>query len=171
MIIGPIRVTDQLSAQATSPNYIELAAEIVSAFVSNNSVPVTELPALIGNVHAALRNVGNPAPKQEEAKPTPPVPIRRSVTPDYLISLEDGKQYQSLKRHLTRLGFTPEQYREKWGLPRDYPMVASSYSAKRSELAKSFGLGQQRKNAAKAAATSETIKADRPKKRARKKAK
>jgi predicted transcriptional regulator len=164
-------VTDQLSAQATSPNYIELAAEIVSAFVSNNSVPVAELPALIGNVHAALRNVGNPAPTREEAKPMPPVPIRRSVTPDYLISLEDGKQYQSLKRHLTRLGLTPEQYREKWGLPRDYPMVAPNYSARRSELARSFGLGQQRKNAAKAAATSETIKAKVPKKRGRKKAK
>ena len=101
----------------------------------------------------------------------PPVPIRRSVTPDYLISLEDGKQYQSLKRHLTRLGLTPEQYREKWGLPRDYPMVAPNYSARRSELARSFGLGEQRKNAAKAAATSETIKAKVPKKRGRKKAK
>ena len=164
-------MTDQVSVSADTANYIELAAEIVSAFVSNNSVPVTELPALIGNVHAALRNVGNPAPKQEEAKPTPPVPIRRSVTPDYLISLEDGKQYQSLKRHLTRLGLTPEQYREKWGLPRDYPMVAPNYSAKRSELARSFGLGQRRKNAAKAATTSETVKAKVPKKRGHKKAK
>jgi predicted transcriptional regulator len=164
-------MTDQLSAQATSANHIELAAEVVSAFVSNNSVPVAELPALIGSVHSAPRNVGHPAPKQEEAKPTPPVPIRRSVTPDYLISLEDGKQYRSLKRHLAGRGLTPEQYREKWGLPRDYPMVASSYSAKRSELAKSLGLGQQRKNAAKAAATSETIKAKVAKKRGRKMAK
>jgi predicted transcriptional regulator len=162
---------DQVSVPADTANYIGLAAEIVSAFVSNNSVPVTELPALIGNVHAALRNVGNPAPKQEEAKPTPPVPIRRSVTPDYLISLEDGKQYRSLKRHLTRHGLTPEQYREKWGLPRDYPIVAPNYSAQRSALAKSMGLGERRKNAAKTAATSETITADAPKKRRRKKAK
>jgi predicted transcriptional regulator len=164
-------LTDQVSIPADTPNYIELAAEIVSAFVSNNSVPVAELPALIGNVHAALRNVGNPVQKQVEAKPAPPVPIRRSVTPDYLISLEDGKQYRSLKRHLTRLGLTPEQYREKWGLPRDYPMVAPNYSAKRSELARSFGLGQQRKNAAKVATTSEAIKAKVPKKRGRKTAK
>jgi predicted transcriptional regulator len=160
-------VTDQVSESADTPNYIGLAAEIVSAFVSNNSVPVAELPGLIGSVHAALRNVGSPAPKQEGAKPTPPVPIRRSVTPDYLISLEDGKQYRSLKRHLAGRGLTPEQYREKWGLPRDYPMVAPNYSAKRSELARSLGLGQQRKNAAKAAATSETIKAKVPKKRGR----
>ncbi len=164
-------MTDQLSAQATSANHIELAAEVVSAFVSNNSVPVAELPALIGSVHSAPRNVGHPAPKQEEAKPTPPVPIRRSVTPDYLISLEDGKQYRSLKRHLTRHGLTPEQYREKWGLPRDYPIVAPNYSAQRSALAKSMGLGESRKNAAKTAATSETITADAPKKRGRKKAK
>jgi predicted transcriptional regulator len=164
-------VTDQVSIPADTPNYIELAAEIVSAFVSNNSVTVAELPALIGSVHAALRNVGDPAPRREEAKPTPPVPIRRSVTPDYLISLEDGKQYRSLKRHLTRLGLTPEQYREKWGLPRDYPMVAPNYSAKRSELARSLGLGQRRKKAAKVATTSEAIKAKAPEKRGRKKVK
>ena len=107
----------------TPPNYLELAANIVSAFVSNNSVSVADLPNLIGNVHTALRNSGQPAPQREEAKPTPAVPTKRSITPDYLISLEDGKHYKSLKRHLRRLGLTPEAYREKWGLPRDYPMV------------------------------------------------
>ena len=133
-----------MSNETMAPNYIELAAEIVSAFVSKNSVPVSDLPGLIGNVHAALRNAGQPASKPEEAKPAPAVSIRKSVTPDYLISLEDGKQYKSLKRHLNRLGLTPEAYREKWGLPRDYPMAAPNYAAKRSELAKNMGLGQHR---------------------------
>ena len=91
----------------TPPNYLELAANIVSAFVSNNSVSVADLPNLIGNVHTALRNSGQPAPQREEAKPTPAVPTKRSITPDYLISLEDGKHYKSLKRHLGKLGLTP----------------------------------------------------------------
>ena len=134
----------------TPPNYIELAANIVSAFVSNNSVSVADLPNLIGNVHTALRSSGQPAPQREEAKPTPAVSTKRSITPDYLISLEDGKHYKSLKRHLRGLGLTPEAYREKWGLPRDYPMVSANYTAKRSELAKSFGLGQHRSKAAQA---------------------
>ena len=133
-----------MSDETATPNYIELAAEIVSAFVSKNSVPVADLPNLIGNVHAALQNVSQPAQKQEEARPTPAVSIKRSITPDYLISLEDGKRYRTLKRHLNKLGLTPEAYREKWGLPRDYPMVAPSYAAKRSELAKGMGLGHQR---------------------------
>jgi predicted transcriptional regulator len=149
-----------MSTEATTPNYIELAADIVSAFVSNNSVPVAELANLIGNVHAALRNVGQPTVKQDEAKPTPAVSIKKSVTPDYLISLEDGKQYKSLKRHLGKLGLTPEAYREKWGLSRDYPMVAPNYAAKRSELAKSIGLGQQRRKSAQAkAAANDAVKA------------
>jgi predicted transcriptional regulator len=104
-------------------------------------VPVAELPGLIGNVHAALQNVSHPTVKQDEAKPTPAAPVRKSVTPDYLISLEGGKQYKSLKRHLGKLGLTPEAYREKWGLPCNYPMVAPNYAAKRSELAKSLGVG------------------------------
>jgi predicted transcriptional regulator len=156
------------------PNYIELAADIVSAFVSNNSVPTADLPNLIGSVHAALQNVSQPAAKQEEAKPTPAVSIKKSVSPDYLISLEDGKQYKSLKRHLTKLGLTPEAYRQKWDLPRDYPMVAANYAAKRSELAKSIGLGQIRSKAAQAKAaandTEKTAPAKAPAKRGRKKA-
>ncbi|WP_201860153.1 MucR family transcriptional regulator [Microvirga soli] len=158
----------------TTANYIELAADIVSAFVTNNSVPASELPSLIGNVHAALQNIGQPAAKQEEAKPLPAVSVKKSVTPDYLISLEDGKQYKSLKRHLGKLGLTPEAYREKWGLPRDYPMVAPAYAQRRSELAKSMGLGQQRSKAAQAkAAANDTVKAapaKAPAKRGRKKA-
>lgn len=162
-------MTDQVSAAADSPNYIELAADIVSAFVSNNSVPPTDLPTLIANVHAALRNIGSPAPKQEEAKPIPAVPIKKSITPDFLISLEDGKRYKSLKRHLAGRGLTPAQYREKWGLPPDYPMVAPNYAAKRSELARNMGLGQKRREAAKTAATSDKVTAPAPQKRGRKK--
>lgn len=166
-------MTDQASSAGTSSNYIELAADIVSAFVSNNSVTTTDLPALIGSVHAALQGAGNPAKQQEQVKPTPAVPIKKSITADFLISLEDGKRYKSLKRHLTGRGLTPEQYREKWGLARDYPMVAPNYAAKRSELARSMGLGQQRKGmtrmAAKTAATSSKV-AEAPKKRGRKKA-
>lgn len=126
--------------------YIDLAADIVSAYVSNNSVPVTDLPLLIGEVHSALLRLGGgPAEPQAEA-PKPAVPVKKSVMPDYIVCLEDGKKFKSLKRHLrTQYGMTPEQYREKWGLPADYPMVAPNYAAARSELAKSMGLGQQRR--------------------------
>ena len=153
-------------------NRIDLAAEIVSAFVSNNNVSAEDLPSLISQVHAALENLGKPAQKEPE-KPAPPVPIKKSITPDFLISLEDGKRYRSLKRHLAGRGLTPEQYREKWGLPRDYPMVAPNYSAQRSELARKLGLGQSRrgatKSAAKAANTGPKITGEAPKRRSRKK--
>jgi predicted transcriptional regulator len=151
LLLQPIpQAEDYLMSNETPPNYLELAADIVSAFVSNNSVSVADLPNLIGNVHAALQSSGQPAPQRQDAKPTPAISIRKSVTPEYVISLEDGKQYKSLKRHLGKLGLTPEAYREKWGLPHDYPMVAANYAAKRSELAKSFGLGQRRSRAAQA---------------------
>ncbi len=164
-------MTDQISTSTRATNYIELAADIVSAFVSNNAVQVADLPTLIGNVHAALQNVGNPAPAQTADRPTPAVPVKKSITPDAIISLIDGKPYKSLKRSLRRHGLTPDQYRERYGLPRDYPMVAPSYAAKRSELAKSSGLGQQRKKtAAKRADTAETVADQAPKKRRRKKA-
>ena len=127
-------------------NPIELAAGVVAAFVSNNSVPVGELPALIQAVHTSVKRLSegpeSTAP-QVEAK-APAVSIRKSVTPDYLICFEDGKQFRSLRRHLTVLGLTPEQYREKWRLPADYPMVAPNYAAQRSAMAKSMGLGQTR---------------------------
>ena len=132
---------------ASSP--IELAGEIVAAFVSNNPLPKGELPSLILAVHTAVvRLAAEPesVPLQFEVK-TPAVPIRRSITPDFLICLDDGKRFKSLGRHLTGLGLTPEQYREKWNLPSDYPMVAPNYAAQRSALAKQIGLGQIRPNA------------------------
>lgn len=127
--------------------FISLAADIVSAYVAKNNVPAAELPGLIAATHAALKKLNTPSVPEVE-KPTPPVPIRKSVTPDYLISLEDGKQYKSMKRHLASRGMTPDEYRHKWGLPRDYPMVAANYAAQRSELAKSSGLGQIRRDRA-----------------------
>ena len=160
-----------MSDQLTSPNHIELAADIVSAFVSNNNLTTAELPSFIASVHAALENLGKPMQPEQE-KLIPPVTIKKSITPDFLISLEDGKRYKSLKRHLTGRGLTPEQYREKWGLPRDYPMVAPNYSAQRSELARTIGLGQSRKGtkmAARSAATSSKVSGEGPKKRGRKK--
>jgi predicted transcriptional regulator len=160
-------VTDQVTS---SRNCTELTADIVSAFVSNNSVSATDLPALIGSVHAALQNVGSPSQKSDESKRAPAVPVKKSITPDFLISLEDGRPYKSLKRHLTRLGLSPQQYREKWALPVDYPMVAANYAARRSELAKSIGLGQRRKAAAKSARTSDKISAPTAKNQGRKKA-
>ncbi|GJE02660.1 MULTISPECIES: MucR family transcriptional regulator [Methylobacterium] len=121
---------------------IELVSDIVSAYVSNNSVPIGELAGLIRSVHEAVSHLGSAAAPQPE-KLVPPVPIRKTVTPDFLISLEDGRRYRTLKRHLAGRGLTPEQYRAKWGLPPDYPMVAANYAAQRSELAKSIGLGQK----------------------------
>jgi predicted transcriptional regulator len=134
------------------PNSIELAADIVAAFVSHNSVPVSELPNLIAAVAAALRQLGSGATVVAPAgeKREPAISIRKSVTPDYLICLDDGKQFKSLRRHLAALGMTPDAYREKWGLPVDYPMVAANYAAQRSELAKKAGLGQVRNKPAPA---------------------
>ena len=122
---------------------IELAGEMVAAFVSNNSVPTSELPALIHAVHAAVARLAvgpETAPFQVEAK-TPAVPIRKSITPEFLICLEDGKQFKTMRRHLAGLGLTPEQYRQKWSLASDYPMVAPNYAAQRSAMAKKIGLG------------------------------
>jgi predicted transcriptional regulator len=128
---------------------IEMAADIVSAYVGNNIVPADQLPNLIRQVHGALQNVGAPTPEAAAEKPTPAVPIRKSITPDFLICLEDGRKFKSLKRHLrTRYNLSPEEYRAKWGLPKDYPMVAPNYAASRSALAKSMGLGQGGRKAA-----------------------
>lgn len=134
---------------------IEQASDIVSAYVSNNSVPVGELPALLAGVHEALLKLALPAPAAPEVadKPTS-AQIRKSITPDALISFIDGKPYKTLKRHLSRNGLTIEQYRERYGLPRDYPSTAASYSAQRSELARSLGLGQQRRKSASASSSS-----------------
>jgi len=132
---------------ATGNQMAGIAADIVSAYVAKNNVPVAELPALIASTHAALTRLGAPA-EPKPVRPQPPVPIRKTVTPDHIISLEDGKPYKTLKRHLAGRGITPEEYRRKWDLPRDYPMVAANYAAQRSELAKSIGLGQSRRDRA-----------------------
>jgi len=138
-------MNDDTGAFATvEADLIELSTEIVSAYVSHNAVSPGDLPKLIAEVHAALRALqSNDAPAPvEELKPA--VPIRKSVANDYIICLEDGKKFKSLKRHLrTHYNLSPEEYREKWGLPADYPMVAPSYSATRSKLAKDNGLGRK----------------------------
>jgi predicted transcriptional regulator len=126
--------------------WIELTANIVSAYVGHNSVPSAEIPNLIAQIYSALKRVagGQSLATAESLKPA--VPIKRSVTAEYIVCLEDGLKFKSLKRHLrTRYNLTPDQYREKWGLPPDYAMVASNYAAARSQLAKQMGLGQQRR--------------------------
>jgi predicted transcriptional regulator len=127
-------------------SFIELTANIVSAYVSNNPVPSADIPALIGQIHSALKRVsgGQAAAPAEPLKPA--VPVKRSINPDFIVCLEDGLKFKSLKRHLrTRYGMTPDQYREKWSLPLDYPMVAPNYAVARSQLARQMGLGQQRR--------------------------
>ena len=127
--------------------YIQLTANIVSAYVSNNSVSSTEIPALISQIYSALMRVSNGVQVAAPAEPLKrAVPIKRSITPEYLVCLEDGKKFKSLKRHLrTQYDMTPDQYRTKWNLAADYPMVAPNYAAARSQLAKQMGLGQQRR--------------------------
>jgi predicted transcriptional regulator len=129
----------------TSADFVALSADLVAAYVSNNSVTQADLPSLIASVHTALRNAANGKQQAEKVVLEPPVSVKKSINPDFLISMEDGKRYRSLKRHLTARGLTPAQYREKWSLPFDYPMVAPNYSKARSELAKALGLGQTRK--------------------------
>ncbi|MET3890260.1 putative transcriptional regulator [Bosea sp. OAE506] len=130
-------------------NLVELAADIVSAFVANNNVTTSDLPGVIASVYASLTKLGGEPEAPPAAPLVPAVPVRKSVTPDAIICLEDGKSFKSLKRHLSsKFGLTPEQYRTKWGLPADYPMVAPAYAEARSALAKSMGLGQQRKKTA-----------------------
>jgi predicted transcriptional regulator len=135
-----------MSESNGSSNYIELAADIVSAYVSNNSVPANELPALINDVHNALQRVTTGQAPVVSETPKPAVPTKKSITNDYIVCLEDGKKFKSLKRHLrTQYNMSPEEYREKWALPADYPMVAPNYAKARSQLAKQMGLGQQRR--------------------------
>jgi predicted transcriptional regulator len=130
---------------------ITLTADIVAAHVSNNSVAVNDLPQLIQNVYGALSGLGDKAP-EPEVKLEPKVPIRSSVKPDYLVCLEDGKKLKMLKRHLmTHYNMTPDQYRQKWGLAADYPMVAPNYAEQRRTLAKSIGLGTKRKRTGRSA--------------------
>ncbi|WP_443970581.1 MucR family transcriptional regulator [Sphingobium sp. CR28] len=124
---------------------VTLTSDIVAAHVSNNSVAVSDLPLLISNVYGALSGLRNPAPAPE-VKPEPAVSIRSSIKPDYIVCLEDGKKLKMLKRHLmTHYGLTPDDYRAKWGLPADYPMVAPNYADQRRNLAKKIGLGTTRR--------------------------
>ena len=137
-----------MSDETQQPLLIELTADIVSAYVGNNAVPVSSLADLIASVNLSLATIGQAAAHATPAQ-APAVNPKRSVFPDYIICLEDGKKFKSLKRHLMSFGLTPNEYREKWGLKSDYPMVAPNYAAQRSALAKASGLG--RKPAAKPA--------------------
>src|SRR5471030_1054930 len=133
-----------------SGNYIELTAQIVSAYVSNNTVLAAEIPGLISQVHTALARVSGKSGDAPAEPLKPAVSVKKSITPEYIICLEDGKKFKSLKRHLrTQYNMTPEQYRKKWSLGHNYPMVAPNYAAARSQLAKQMGLGQQRRRRAK----------------------
>jgi predicted transcriptional regulator len=136
-------MSDSISEERPD-TYIELTSEIVAAYVSNNPVQMREVTELVQTVHSALTRAakGQETAKQQPAVPA--VPINKSITPDYLISLEDGRRYKSLKRHLGGRGLTPQQYRTKYGLPIDYPLVAPNYAKQRSELAKAMGLGRAR---------------------------
>jgi predicted transcriptional regulator len=136
---------------ASELNYVELTADLVAAYVANNSVQKTDIAALIATVHASLVGLSQPTAPPQAERPVAPVSIKKSIGDDFIISMEDGRRYKSLKRHLSGRGLTPEQYREKWGLPIDYPMVAPSYARQRSELAKSMGLGRQRRTEVAAA--------------------
>jgi predicted transcriptional regulator len=135
-----------MSETSSSNSFIELAADIVSAYVSNNSVPASDLPTLINEVHSALLRVTSGVAPVAVETPKPAVPTKKSVTNDYIVCLEDGRKFKSLKRHLrTQFNMSPDEYREKWGLAPDYPMVAPNYAKARSNLAKQMGLGQQRR--------------------------
>ena len=160
---------------AESTETVELTADIVSAYVSNNSVGSSDLAQLIQQVHEALSRAATGVQAEPAAPLTPAVPIKKSVNADYIISLEDGRKYKSLKRHLNTRGMSPDEYRAKWGLPKDYPMVAANYSAQRSSLAKTLGLGRGGRGGGAAAAAApppapEPTPAPTPAKRGRRKA-
>jgi predicted transcriptional regulator len=134
------------SQSRPSSHLIELVSDIVSAYVAHNPVPVADLPKLIEKVHSILTEIDGSGGIEEKAELKPAVAVRKSVTDDHIVCLEDGKKFKSLKRHLrTRYDMSPDEYREKWNLPADYPMVAPNYARQRSELARKMGLGQSRK--------------------------
>lgn len=140
-------MTDRDQLLIPVPNLLRPTTDVVCAYLRTNPLPVSELAALVSAAHAAVVQVAYPAPVVIDA-PKPAVPVSKSITPDALISLIDGKPYRTLKRHLAGHGLTPETYRERYGLRHDYPMVAAAYAAKRSELAKATGLGQSRRKVA-----------------------
>ena len=134
------------SEARSQSNLIELVSDIVSAYVAHNTVPVSELPKLIERVHATLAEIQGAPPAEPRTELKPAVSVKKSVTDDHIVCLEDGKKFKSLKRHLrTRYDMSPEEYREKWGLAADYPMVAPNYAKQRSDLARKMGLGLMRK--------------------------
>ena len=154
-----------------SQELIALTAEIVAAHVSNNSVPTAEVATLIQSVYGALQSIGGPAPEPQPEKPKGAVSVRSSIKPEFLISMIDGKPYKMLRRHISQHGYTPETYRETFGLPRDYPMVASNYAEQRRELAHKIGLGRKPRSAAveeNVAAVDPVEEAATPKRRGRK---
>lgn len=140
-----------MTRETAADQVLTLVVRVVSAYVSKNSVPAADLPALIGQVSHSLRRISASKAAANLEPEAPAVLIKRSVTPDFIISLEDGRKYKSLKRHLNRYGMTPDDYRAKWNLPADYPMVAPNYSASRSALARKFGLGRKAKHLGKRA--------------------
>ena len=133
-------MADTPKADAT---FVDITAEIVAAYVSHNSISSSDLSKLIADVYLAVNGTTQPAQLAPEPAQVPAISIRKSVTPDYIVCLDDGKKFKSMKRHVMKLGMSPEQYRAKWNLPVDYPMVAASYSARRSDLARSNGLGRK----------------------------
>jgi len=138
-----------MTETSNTSDFVVLAADVVAAYVSNNTVSLADLPALIAQVHKALVATATGAADKPAEAQVPAVSIKKSIHPDYIVCLEDGKKFKSLKRHLrTKYDLSPEEYRAKWGLPADYPMVAPNYAAARSQLARSMGLGQQRRKAA-----------------------
>ena len=131
----------------------DVTSAVVAAYVAQNHIQPGELPSLIASVHAALGSLGKPVePTVTAEPPKPAVPVKKSITDEFIISLEDGRKLRSMKRYLTKLGMTPDEYRAKWGLPKDYPMMAPAYAAKRSELAKNSGLGRKSRDGAEEAA-------------------
>jgi predicted transcriptional regulator len=150
LFLSAARLLDEnslgMAEDSGETSYIQLTANIVSAYVSNNAVASADIPNLISQVYSALFRVSNGQVAAPAEPLKPAIPVKRSITPEYLVCLEDGKKFKSLKRHLrTQYDMTPEQYREKWGLVADYPMVAPNYAEARSLLAKQMGLGQQRR--------------------------
>jgi predicted transcriptional regulator len=140
-------MSDQTKEQLSSSDLLRMASEVVAAYVRNNPVPTKDLAGVINTVHNSLADLSNGGPEQPQLR-DPAVPVRKSIRPDYIVCLEDGKKLKMLKRHLrTSYGMTPEEYRLKWGLAPDYPMVAPNYAKQRSEFAKKIGLGHSRRRA------------------------
>lgn len=146
----PIRLNDVTDAYFSKETRVDpiipIAASLVSSYVSNNSLPAAELPDFISTIYSSIKAISDGIPDARPDEVKAAVPVRKSVTPDFIICLEDGRRFKSLKRHIgTQYGLTPDQYRTKWSLPSNYPMVAPNYSATRSKLAKSMGLGRKLK--------------------------